>query len=146
MYGTILLPVDGGAPAEAATDHAIELATSVGAALHVVYVVDVPALQTYRMAADETIEAYREEGEGIVEAVEERANAAGVDIETTILEGSPAAEIVALADDVDADVIVMGTHGRRGVERYVLGSVTEKVLRQTDRPVLAVSLPAEQTG
>lgn len=72
--------------------------------------------------------------------VEERARNAGVTSETTVERDSPAAEIVAYADRVDADAIVLGAHGRSGVSRLLLGSVTEDVIRRTDRPVHVVCI------
>jgi nucleotide-binding universal stress UspA family protein len=74
----------------------------------------------------------QEELPGLVEAVERR--------------GDPAAEIVAYADEWDADVIVLGTHARRGFQRLVLGSIAEAVLREAKRPVLVVPASVERAG
>jgi nucleotide-binding universal stress UspA family protein len=66
---------------------------------------------------------------------------ADVSLAFAVKEGSPAKEIVRHADDISADLLIMGTHGRGGFERLILGSVTEKVLRTTQRPVLTVPPP-----
>jgi nucleotide-binding universal stress UspA family protein len=66
--------------------------------------------------------------------------------EVVVTEGYPAKEIVRQAERLPADLIVMGTHGRRGFERIFLGSVTEKVLRSTQAPVLTVPPPVERVG
>ena len=68
-----------------------------------------------------------------------RRFAPGVEVETTVLGDVPSRAIVATADRMDADLIIMGTHGRHGLERAFLGSVAERVLRQTDKPVLTVT-------
>jgi nucleotide-binding universal stress UspA family protein len=60
-------------------------------------------------------------------------------VTTRVVEDSPARAIVATADDIQADLIIMGTHGRHGLRRALLGSVTERVLRETDRPVMTVA-------
>ena len=64
---------------------------------------------------------------------------AGVHVETTVIDDVPARAIVEMADNVDAQLIVMGTHGRHGLTRALLGSVTERVLRMTSRPVMSVT-------
>jgi nucleotide-binding universal stress UspA family protein len=78
-----------------------------------------------------------------------RARAGSIGIDTLLREGSPALEIVGVADEIAADLIVMGTHGRRGVARALLGSVAEHVVRAGRAPVLTVhaqkqALPASQ--
>lgn len=62
----------------------------------------------------------------------------GLPVEARIVEGHPSECIVAVADELDADRIVLGTHGLRGIKRFFLGSVTERVLKLTDRPVLVI--------
>jgi Universal stress protein family len=68
----------------------------------------------------------------------------GIPVSHVLLEGDPAAEIVRYGRDAGIDLIVMGTHGRTGVERLVLGSVAEKVLRDASCSVLVVKLPRGQ--
>jgi len=130
----VLVPTDGSAYASAAVDHAIELALATDAALHVVHVVDTGIVDTGPIPG-----ALDEVGRRALQQAAERAEAAGVpSIERSLLTGTPHQEIVDYADENGVECIVMGTHGRTGVDRYLLGSVTERVVRLSDVPVLAV--------
>jgi nucleotide-binding universal stress UspA family protein len=138
MYDDILFPTDGSAGADAALDHAIEQARIHEATLHILYVVEenVPVLEAGDPGRLDELEA---RGERIVEEARDRATEAGVEsVETAVDGGAPHRAIRAYADDHDVDVIVMGTHGRSGVDRLLLGSVAERVVRTADRPVLTV--------
>lgn len=138
MYDTILVPTDGSAPADAALDHAIDLAAACGATVHVLYVVDLPALRAARMDTDAIREDYEEEGHAIVERGTKRATEAGVTAVRAVETDVPADVVLDYATDHDVDLIVMGTHGRTGLERFLLGSVTERVLRTASIPVLTI--------
>jgi nucleotide-binding universal stress UspA family protein len=134
MYDRILFPTDGSDGADAALEHAIDHAIQYEATLAALYVVaeTYPVVEARPETVRETIEA---EGRTILEAVEERAADAGVEsVETAIDAGSPYRQILEHADE--ADLVVMGTHGRRGIDRYLLGSVAEKVVRSAECPVL----------
>jgi nucleotide-binding universal stress UspA family protein len=139
VYETVVIATDGSEGVQKAIDEGIALANLTGAAVHGLYVVDDRAYVTMPdadlLGVTEALEA---EGERAVTEVDERAAAAGVESETVVEHGSPAAEIVAYADRVDADLITVGAHGRSGVERLLLGSVTENVVRRTDQPVHVV--------
>jgi nucleotide-binding universal stress UspA family protein len=138
MYDRILVPTDGSECADAAATEAVDLAATFEAALHVVYVVDVAALPS-TIDVGYVSEALEDAGEEAIERVRDRAAAAGVeDVETEVVYGTPHRSILQYADEADVDLIVMGTHGRSGLERYLLGSVTEKVVRTADAPVLTV--------
>jgi nucleotide-binding universal stress UspA family protein len=142
MYDRILLPTDGSAASEAATDHALWLAAQADATLAAVSVVD---SRVYRSAdtdqQSEISETLERDSTEAVEAVADHAEAAGVACETAVLDGVPDTEILRYADAVDADLLVMGTHGRTGRERLAnLGSVTERVVTGADRPTLVVTV------
>lgn len=146
MYDRILVPTDGSQPAAAAIDEAIDLARVHDAELHALYVVEPIPLGRYSTGPgpassewDDVVEEQRTEGEDAVAEVTDRAGE-DVTVVESIEHGKPAAEILAYVDDADVDAIVMGTHGRSGVDRLVVGSVTEKVVRKSDVPVLTVSL------
>ena len=81
------------------------------------------------------------EGQQAVEVVADRAREAGLVATTTVERGIPHEAILAHAEAVGADLIVMGTHGRSGVDRFLLGSVTEKAIRRADIPILVVRYP-----
>ena len=141
MYDTILAPVDGSAPSDAAADHAISLASDAGATLSVVSVVDVGTLSAAKLDSEALLEGYEAEAERHVAAVADRARKSGVTVETAVLHGTPYRSILDRIDAVDADLVVLGSRGRRGLARYLLGSTTDRVLRLSSVPVLV--LPGE---
>jgi nucleotide-binding universal stress UspA family protein len=67
-------------------------------------------------------------------------------IEGVVAQGTPHQAILDYIGEHDIDLVVMGTHGRTGLDRYLLGSITEKVVRLSDAPVLTVRMPAEYSG
>lgn len=145
MYNEILMPTDGSQGSIAAAEHAIELATTYDAALHALYVVQTTVAPEADMSG--VYEAFEEAGSDAVDNVVERAEAAGVGtVQAQLAHGSPHEQIIAYANDHDIDIIVMGTHGRTGLDRYLLGSVTEKVVRLADVPVMTVRMPQERTA
>lgn len=139
MYERILLPTDGSRGNDRAVRQAIDLAAETGAELHVLFVVeDVPYVPEM---ADEGVETrLREVGETAIDEIRERADEADVEIRTAIEQGTPHRAIVEYADAEGVDLIVMGTHGRSGLDRYLLGSVTERVVRTAETPVLTVRM------
>jgi nucleotide-binding universal stress UspA family protein len=141
----VLVPTDGSDESMAAVDHAVDVAATYDATLHALYVVDQRALASYYDAGPmigDLIDNLTSVGENATEAVRERARERDVTVETTVLQGIPPAAIDEYAGEHDIDLVVMGTHGRTGVERYLLGSVTERVVRTSAVPVLTVR-PAE---
>lgn len=138
MYDRILLPTDGSEQAAGAAERAFDLAKNYDAELHVLFVVDSSA---FASEVDATLVTDELEGYGTqtLNDVVERAEDAGVsNVESAIYFGTTHEEILAYAEKIDADLVVMGTHGRRGLDRYLLGSVTERVVRLSDVPVLTV--------
>jgi nucleotide-binding universal stress UspA family protein len=146
MYEEILVPTDGSAATDRAVDHAVSLAEQYGARVHALYVVDTASYSTLEAGAQIVLESLESEGERAVEAVAARCGDADVPVETHVQSGTPHRVIVDVASDIDADLIVMATHGRRGVERYLLGSVTERVLRTSGVPVLSVQIGDREAG
>ncbi|WP_044957336.1 universal stress protein [Halarchaeum acidiphilum] len=145
MYDRILVPTDGSPESEEAVDEAMELADLTGATVVALYAVDTRDYSTLPESKWAALQSeLRSEGEDAVEAVAERGEAAGVEVETIVAEGVPHEIILETAAGEDCDAIVMGTHGRSGVERFLLGSVTEKVVRQSDLPVLVVRVGGEE--
>ena len=99
MYGRVLLPTDGSDAGDRAVEQAVGLARETDAALHALFVVE---------------DHLREIGEAAIETIRARADEAGVEVVAALREGVPHATILEYADEADADVIVMGTHGRSG--------------------------------
>lgn len=134
MFGHILVPTDGSTHAVRAAEYAVDLASTYGAVLHVLYVVDVRTSHADAPVDDESTTR----GESAVETVTDLAAARGVPVETEIRVGLPHQAIVEYTDDHDTDLVVMGTHGTSGLERYLIGSVAERVVRLSDVPVMCV--------
>jgi len=140
MYDRILVPTDGSDPAAAATEHALSIADRFDATVHALYVVDTDGIahEAPGLGLDALRDALEAEGEEATTAVVERATARGVDVTQSVVEGLAEDAIVDYAESEGIDLIVMGTHGRRGLDRYLVGSVTERVVRRTDVPTLVV--------
>jgi nucleotide-binding universal stress UspA family protein len=141
MYDRILVPTDGSPEGEHALEYAFDLAQVHDATICAVYVANVASYGGLPMeTAWEGIgDALRAEGQEAVERVCELAPD-DVETETKVLEGSPSRVIIEEATPENCDLVVMGTHGRGGIDRLLLGSVTERVVRRASVPVLTVRL------
>lgn len=147
MYGHILVPTDGSAVAANAVDHAIDLAEKYNATVHALFVADTEMV-TYSLGAEQVdrirqgnfaeMTELREDAEEATGYVRRRAEAAGLDAVERHAGGRPHDVIADYARSNDIDLIVMGSHGRSGVRRALLGSVTERTLRSTHVPVFVV--------
>ena len=148
---TLLVPLDGSALAEVALPYAVELAARTGATIHLVRVVDVPAMlyQSWvQMPASADIinqleQDLVQDAESYLTMVAEQLRSQGVDVKTRVRSGLPVAELLALEQEVQPDLVVMATHGRSGLSRLVLGSVAERLLREGTVPLLLVR-PSEE--
>lgn len=143
MYDTILIPFDGSDEARRGAEHGIELAASVGASIHALYVIDLPgAPRTVYVRDDEEQmrEEYREYGEEVTNEIREKAGEVGVDCTTAIKTGSPAQEITDYAKENGLDAIVLGT-AFQGKFKAILGSTSDKVVRTSEVPVVTVRMP-----
>jgi nucleotide-binding universal stress UspA family protein len=142
MYDDVLLPTDGSATAEGAVEHAVDLADRHGARLHAVFVVDLgrPNVGPGTVSGlREVVDAVREEGDEATAAVAERAREAGVEATAAVVEHErPPDAILRYARTNGADAIVMGTQGRSGLQRWLVGSVAERVVRSSPVPVMLV--------
>jgi nucleotide-binding universal stress UspA family protein len=139
-YERILVPTDGSEETRRAVEHAIDLADEHGATVHALYVVNSASFSSLPMESSwESVAAMmNEEGAAALDQVESIAEAHDVPVERALVDGSPSREIVRYAEDEDCDLVVMGTHGRGGIDRLLLGSVAEKVVRSSSVPVLTV--------
>jgi nucleotide-binding universal stress UspA family protein len=139
MYDNVLIATDGSDAAEGCVDHGLELAETVGATVHVVYVVETKASYILTVGlSDEELESYREYGEDVVRGVIERASDRGLESEGIVKTGRPAEEIVEHARESDVDLIVLGRQGHGAIQNH-LGSTAEKVMRSADIPVTVVA-------
>jgi nucleotide-binding universal stress UspA family protein len=150
MYQRILVPLDSSSTAQRGFEEALRLARLCDASLVLLHVVEIfPMVADVASAAvwDQAITAQRENAQRMLERAHEAARSAGIAAETR-LEDAAAARvcdvIVDQARDRRCDLIVMGTHGRRGIQRVFIGSDAERVLRMSTVPVLLVRTPAKQ--
>jgi nucleotide-binding universal stress UspA family protein len=142
IYKRIMVATDGSERAKKAVEKAIEFAKLTGAKL---YAVNVIAHGGFSGAPPKDVgwehamsEHLKNEGKKATASVETIGKNTGVEVESVILEGSPASEIVDFAEKNDIDLIVMGTLGKAGLDRFLLGSVAENVVRHSKKPVLVV--------
>jgi nucleotide-binding universal stress UspA family protein len=134
-----MVATDGSELGKKAVDTAIEISRLSGAKLYAVYVV-VPTTHSPRDFGWEkaAMEHFMNEGKTTTRFVEEEAKPAGVVVESVILQGHPADKIVEFAEQQGIEMIVMGTLGKTGLDRFLLGSVAENVVRHSKTPVLVV--------
>ncbi len=131
----VLVPTDGSECAAAAIDHASTFAEEVEASLHLAHVVD----SDVGGEDGDVYDALESTGQDALEAGIEAAHRAAIsEVEASLLSGRPHEAIRAYVEENDIDYVFMGTHGRTGVSRYLLGSVTERVVRLVERPVVSV--------
>ena len=152
MYSRILVPIDGSEAAAAGLEEAIKLGQSPAARLRLIHVVNefilaspfvVGTFDPVQFATD-VVEKLRENGRALLSEAESLVRQHGLEPECKLLEalGCPAGEeIVRHAREWPADIIVMSTHGRRGIRRIVMGSDAELVLRTSPVPVLLLRSP-----
>lgn len=141
MYQRILAPVDGSAASNNSLNEALRLAKDSGARLCVLHVIDGIAFRGEKNPFTATADSYRESGRKLMAALAARTRKLGVAAEFLTeenLSGRAADSIVGVARKWRADLIVMGTHGRRGFSRLILGSDADLVLRTATVPVLFV--------
>ena len=143
MYKNLLVPLDGSLTSEGALTQAIALAKACGAALKVMMVYDpfpyIAAAAEYGTYQAELAQDLRLEAEQTVNAACARVRAAGLPVRSHVIELQRTwRAILNVADSDKADLIVMGSHGRSGLDKLVMGSVTQRVLQHTHLPVLVV--------
>jgi len=144
MYDRMLFPTDGGETTGKALEHAIDIAVTYDATLHILYVID-KAVFAGDIETGPILEQFETIGEAVLDEVSQDARTGGVEsVVTHRARGSPHEQILEYAAEQDIDLVVMGTHGRTGLNRYLIGSVAEKVVRLADMPVLTVRTPREQ--
>lgn len=140
LYEKILIATDGSEYTKNAVDYGIDLAKNTGAKLLTIFVVDTAAFASIPMDAawESMYELLRQEGDAAIKYVIDKAKAEGVEAEGNLIEGHPADEIIKYSEKNSVSVIIMGTLGKSGLDRFLLGSVAEKVVRNSKIPVLVV--------
>ena len=158
MYKHILVPLDGSPLAEQVLPHVDTLAIKFGSSVTLVRTIpsreEIIALETPMnlrpgpevfMDPTPIIQAEQEEAESYLVALAKRLNSQGILVQYQHPEGPPAEVIVELAQQLQIDLIAMTTHGRSGLERVILGSVAEAVVRNAPCPVLLVRVHEART-
>jgi len=141
MYKKIIVPLDGSELSESVLDHVITIATSCQVPEVVLIRVREPLDNSVRVALDAEIaseldQAYHDEADNYLKSIAKLLEQKDIAVKTEVLAGNPAKEIIEYSSNNDVDLIIMSTHGRSGVSRIVFGSVADKVIRQTEVPIL----------
>ncbi len=150
MYQRILVPVDGSTTSNAGLDEAVMLAKPTGAHLRLVHVVDeMPfalSAEGYSAMSSDVLGRLKEAGEELLAQSRARVAEQGIPVDAVLLDridGRLSEHVVAQTKEWGADLIVLGTHGRRGVQRMLLGSDAEQIIRSATVPVLLVRAPVK---
>ena len=145
MYQRILVPVDGSSTSGRGLTEALKLAKLTGASLRLLHVVDelyaAVSMPGFGEANIDVLEMLKEGGHKVLQAAQQQAQAEQVAAEAVLLEsysGRLHEHVAAQAKEWGADIVVLGSHGRRGVGRMVLGSDAEQIIRNSEIPVLVV--------
>ena len=140
MFEKILAATDGSEHGLRAAKVAVELAKISGGKVYAIYVADTQ--RTAHLPDDMLLFSIKElllkEGKEAIKQVQELAEKSGVDFDGVVVEGNPGDEIIRHAKDGDMNVIIVGAVGRTGLDKFLLGSVAEKVVRNSSIPVLTV--------
>ena len=153
MYSQVLVPLDGSEVSERALPHAQSLANAFGARVHLLQVIslsheyeasrggggDSPTVVEYSLDTARQITAARQtRAEKYLQAIAARLEENGIQVETSVRQGSASENIANFVAENGIDLIVMSTHGRGGLQRFLVGSVTDRVIRSSHVPVLAI--------
>ncbi len=151
MYNRILLPTDGSQNAKRAAEHAVKLASMVKANIIILHVIEefntqtaVLPISTLPESSESLCEELNRQGKDIVEDFKREiqeacpGNCEDISLTSIIKYGKPYLEILKVMEDEDVDLVLMGASGRHGLDRIILGSVAERVVRESTKPVLIV--------
>lgn len=143
-FDEILVPTDGSAAAAEVIPHAVEIASRTGARIHAVSVLnfgDLVAGDSYQMPSD-LQDHVKQRAVEAAEQVEQKATEAGIEVTTSVPTGRPSRVLLEYVDEHGIDLVTIGTHGHSGIQRVLLGSTTERIMRHATIPVLSVSTRA----
>ncbi len=130
MFKTILVPTDGSEYAGRAEDIAISMANKYDARIVGVYVIDEKLIYPY--------DVLEEEGKSILKKLSEKAKKEDVNVDEILVFGDPRKDIPTITRRMDADIVIIGTHGKKGLEKLIMGSVAESILKSVEAPVMLV--------
>ena len=138
LFTKILIATDGSERNKAAVSEAMRIGKACGATVHAIYVADSRALESAAAGSVAGDAWAMIQSEAAAALAHVKSQVEGVNVETAVLDGKPAAEIVRYAKEQNIDLIVIGTQGKQGIERFLLGSVAESVIRSAPCRVLVV--------
>ena len=144
MIKNIMIATDGSDASKKAAEIGIEIAGRSKGSIIAVYVVDVfrlsriPGYATFPGLKDKLLELMEKEGIEATESIEDMANDAGISCQKLIARGEPSKELLRVSLESGVDLLIMGSIGRTGLDRIILGGVAEKVVRNSEVPVLLV--------
>ena len=143
MFNNILVAVDGSACAAHALDIALELAKQPGTKLSILHAIDPTSAALAEIQPGRSLgtDPLHDNGKELLAKAAAKAAAAGIDASTEMVMGKAVEEVVDVAKRLQADLIVIGSHGRKGLDRMLAGSVAEGVLREVTAPTLVVHAP-----
>ena len=152
-YKHILIGTDGSELMETVYEHCAYLARLTNATVHIVYVLDIAGFASVPIDSVPIVSRWEnmydvllDEGKAIAENAKKAVISYGVNkeaVKTAVLEGHPSSELNTYAENNAVDLIVIGTHGRKGLDRLLIGSVADKVIREAKVPVLVVRSPTD---
>lgn len=125
-----MVPSDGSEFAAKAEDMAIELAEKLGSTVIAVHVIDEKLIYPFEVMEDE--------GNEILSKISEKGHAKGVEVNEILIFGNPRHDMKKIAEKSHADLVVIGSHGRTGLEKILMGSVAENTIKTVEMPVLLV--------
>lgn len=140
LYRNIVIATDGSENSQRAISCGVEIAKLSGATVHALYVVDTPSMisETWTAGKEMVHELIIREGKKVLSKVKKIIEDSGVEVKEALLEGYPSEEIINFAENNNMDLIVMGTLGKTGLERFLVGSVAENVVRNSKVPVMVI--------
>ena len=139
FFRSIVIATDGSENTRNAISYGIKFAKFSGATVYALYVMDTSSLtQSFTAGKELMYELLKKEGQKAISKVKECGEASGVEVKEVLMEGHPSKEIIDFAENKDIDLIVMGTLGKTGLNRFLMGSVAEKVVRNSKVPVMVV--------
>ncbi|MDO8869881.1 MAG: universal stress protein [Methanobacteriaceae archaeon] len=130
MFNKIMIPSDGSKFAEKAEDVAIDLAKKLESTVVAVHIIDEKLIYPF--------DIMEEEGNKILSKISEKGKAKDVKVDEVLIFGNPRHDMKKIAEKSHADMVVIGSHGRSGIEKILMGSVAENALKTVDVPVLLV--------
>lgn len=137
----IIIATDGSKACENVADFGVEIAKWNGAKIYALYVIDITFFDSILMDESwvkDACDQFERAGREAICCIEQSAKAAGIEAAPIMLKGDPAEKILDFAENQKVDMIVVGSTGKSGIERFMLGSVSEKVVRHSKIPVLVV--------